>query len=321
MLVIGIDVSKDWLDVAELGTTTDTSRVPNTAAGIAALVTRLGARDLARIGVEATGAYHLPLLGALLEAHLPVSLLNPAQVKAYRQVRRGRNKTDRQDAILIAHFVQTHAATLRPASAATPQQARLRELVGYREGRVRERTRVLNQQEAARWSGSTAVQELLDTDLAHVEQQLARVEQAIASVLAELPEAAVLLRLTGVGPRVVAVVLAYLPVEVWGQVKAAAAYAGVHPAVAQSGRSSQSRLSKAGPPVLRRMLYLAALVAVRHDPELRRRYDALRARGKPPKVALCASMHAILRHMMGALKAFYRQQEQQPALPHDPLAA
>ncbi|MEX1158424.1 MAG: IS110 family transposase, partial [Thermomicrobiales bacterium] len=59
--------------------------------------------------------------------------------------------------------------------------------------------------------------------LAHVEQQLASVEQAIASGLAELPEAAVLLRLIGVGPRVVAVGLAYRPAEVWGQVKPAAA--------------------------------------------------------------------------------------------------
>ena len=326
MIIIGIDVSKDWLDIAELGATTQTNRVANTADGIAAFVTRLGALELTRIGLEATGAYHLPLLTALLEARLPVSLINPAQIKAYRQVRQGRNKPDRQDAILIARFTQTSAAELRLASAATPRQARLRELVGYREGRVRERTRLRNQQEAADWAGSAAVQTLLAADLAHVEQQLATVEQAIAAILAELPEAAVLLRFTGVGPRIVAVILAYLPVEVWGQVKRAAAYAGVHPRLAQSGRSSQSRLSKAGPPVLRRMLYLAALVAVRHDADLKRRYDALCARGKPPKVALCVIMHAILRHMMGALKDFYRQQSAQPAQldqqdQHEPLAA
>jgi transposase len=329
MTVIGIDVSKDWLDVADLGATTQTSRVANTADGIAAFVSRLGTLALTRIGLEATGAYHLPRLAALLAARLPVSLINPAQIKAYRQVRQRRNKTDRQDARLIAAFTQAYAAELRLASAATPQQARLRDLVGYREGRVRDRTRLRNQQEAADWAGSAAVQELLAADLAHVEEQLATVERAIAAILAELPEAAVLLRLTGVGPRVVAVILAYLPVEVWGQVKPAAAYAGVHPRLAQSGRTSQSRLSKAGPPVLRRMLYLAALVAIRHDPDLRRRYDALRARGKPPKLAVCVIMHALLRHMMGALKDFYRHQptqqtrqtQQAPPPRHEPLAA
>lgn len=308
MTIIGIDVSKDWLDVAYLGTTSSASRVANTPTGIATLVAHLGTLDLTRIGLEATGAYHRPLLAALQDAHLPVSLLNPAQVHAYRQVRAVRHKTDRQDARLIAHFTQTHAPALRLTPVTTPLQARLRALVTYREACVRERTRVLNQQEAARWSGSSEIQALLRTDLAHVTQQLATVERAIAEVLADLPEAAVLLRLTGVGPRVVAVVLAYLPVDLWGQVKPAAAYAGIHPRLEQSGRTSQSRLSKAGPPPLRRVLYLAALVACRHDPALRRRYEALCARGKPPKVARCAIMHALLRHMMGALKAFYRQQ-------------
>jgi len=321
MIVIGIDVSKDWLDVVSLGAATTTSRVANTADGIAAFVARLKTLDLTRIGLEATGAYHLPLLAALLEANLPVSLLNPAQVKAYRQVRLVRHKTDRQDALLIAHFTQTHAAELRLARPATPVQARLRALVTYREGRVRERTRIRNQQEAAQWSGSREVETFLATDLAHVEQQLAEVEQTIARVLAELPEATVLRQLIGVGPRVVAIVLAYLPVELWGQVKPAVAYAGLHPRLEQSGRSSQSQLSKAGPPPLRRVLYLAAMVAIRHDAELARRYDAFRARGKPPQVALCAIAHARFRHMMGTLRAFYRQQEAIPDPADVPLAA
>jgi transposase len=258
---------------------------------------------------------------AVLQARVPVSLLNPAQVKAYRQVRMVRQKTDRQDALLIAHVTQTHASVLRLARPATPVQARLRALVTYREGRVRERTRIRTQQEAADWSGSAEVQALLATDLAHVEQQLAEVENTIAAVVAELPEAAVLRQLTGIGPRVVAIVLAYLPVELWGQVKPAVAYAGLHPRLEQSGRSSQSQLSKAGPPPLRRALYLAAMVAVRHEAELGRRYDAFRTRGKPPKVALCAIAHALFRHMMGTLKAFYRQQDTLPAPADEPLAA
>ena len=321
MMTIGIDVSKDWLDIAERGTTTTTSRVPNTAEGIAAFVSRVQTHDLTRIGLEATGAYHLPLLGALLAAKLPVSLLNPAQIKAYRQVRGDQHKTDRQDAMLIAHFTQTYASELRPAHAATPAQARLRALVGYREGRVRERTRLCNQQEAAQWSDSPAVQALLAADLAHVEAQLAEVESAIADVLADLPEAAVLLQLTGVGSRVVAIVLAYLPVELWGQVKPAVAYAGLHPRLEQSGRTSHSRLSKAGPPPLRRALYMAAMVAIRHDADLGQRYDAFCARGKPKQVALVAIMHALFRHMMGILKAFYREQDTRATTEQPPLAA
>ncbi|HYI03411.1 MAG TPA: transposase, partial [Reyranella sp.] len=281
MTIIGIDVSKDWLDVAELDTATTTSRAANTADGIAALVTRLKTRAVTRIGLEATGAYHLPLLAAMLAAQLPVCLLNPAQIKAYRQ-----------DALLIAHYTQTHASELRPTRPTTDQQARLRELVGYWEGRVNERTRLLYQHDAACWAGCAAVQELLAADLAHVAQQLAAVEQTIATLLADLPEAAILQQIIGVGPRVAAIVLAYLQVELWGQVKTAAAYAGIHPRLEQWWRSSQRRLNTAGPPPLRLALYLAALVAIRHDAAIQQRYEHFLARGKAPKAALCAIGHA-----------------------------
>jgi transposase len=312
MTIIGIDVSKDWLDVAQLGATTTTSRVANTPEAVARFVTQIGTLEVDRIGLEATGAYHLPVLAALLAAKLPVSLINPAQIAAYRQVRLVRHKTDRQDALLIAHFTQTYAQELRLAHPATPVQAQVRELVGYREGRVKERTRLLNQQEAARWAGSATVQTLLAADLDHVEQQLAEVDHAIAALLAEVPEAAILQQVTGVGPRIAAIVLAYLPAALWGQVKPAVGYAGMYPRLVQSGRSSQSRLSKAGPPPLRRALYLAALVAVRHDPDIQQRYERFRARGKPPKEALCVIGHALLRHMMGAVKASYRQPDATP---------
>lgn len=309
MTIVGIDVSKAWLDVAILGETTQTSRVANTPDGIVDFVAHLTTLAPTRIGIEATGAYHLPLLAALVTTTLPVSLLNPAQVRAYRQVRAVRNKTDRQDALLIAHFTQTQLPDLHLTRPVTPLQARLRALVTYREGRVRERTRLRNQQEAARWAASAEVLTLLADDLEHVEAHLATVDRAIADVLAELPEAAVLRQLTGVGPQVVATVLAYLPVELWGQVKPAAAYAGVHPRQTQSGHASHSCLSKAGPPQMRRVLYLSAVVAIRHDDDLRRRYEALLARGKSPMAARCAIMHAQLRRMMGTLKAYYRQQQ------------
>jgi transposase len=298
MTIVGIDVSKAWLDVAIIGATTQTSRVANTAADLARFVEQLTTLAPTRIGIEATGVYHLPLLAALVSAALPVSLLNPAQVRAYRQMRAVRYKTDRQDALHLT----------RPV---TPLQARLRALVTYRDGRVRERTRLRNQQEAARWAASAEILALLADDLHHVEAQLATVNRAIADVLADLPEAAVLRQLSGVGPQVVATVLAYLPLELWGRVKPAAAYAGVHPRQTQSGHTRHSCLSKAGPPQVRRVLYLSALVAIRHDADVRQRYEALLARGKSPTAARCAIMHAQLRRMMGTLKAYYREQAAQ----------
>jgi transposase len=270
MRVVGIDVGKDSLDLAILdGSHVRTLRVANTPAGIAAAVTALAAAaPLRRVVLEATGAYHMPLLAALLAAHLPTSLVNPAQVAAFRRTLLVRNKTDRQDAILLARFAQTAAEQLRLTQPSAPLVGELRALVGYREQLVRERTRLLGQQEAANWQGNTQVQQWLAADLAQVEARLGQVEQHLTRLLADLPEAQVMLAMTGVGLRVAAAVLAYLPVGVWGDAKAAAC-AGVHPRQVQSGRTSHSRLSKTGSHQVRRSLDMAALVAIRHDARMR----------------------------------------------------
>jgi transposase len=310
MIVVGIDVGKDSLDVAIVDDQhVRTLRLANTPAGIAAAVSTLpAAGPLGRVALEATGAYHTPLLAALLAARLPTSLVNPAQVAAFRQTLLVRNKTDRQDAVLLARFAQTYHDDLRLTQPSAPLVAELRALVGYREQLVRERTRLIGQQEAAAWQGTAQVQQWLAADVAHTEARLAEVEQQLATVLAALPEAQVLLAMTGVGPRVAAAVLAYLPAAVWGQAKAAAACAGVHPRQAQSGRSSHSRLSKTGNRHLRRYLYMAALVAIQRDQAIRTYYDGLLARGKAKLVAVVAVMHKLLRQMMGRLRAFYQQQ-------------
>ena len=135
----------------------------------------------------------------------------------------------------------------------------------------------------------------------------AQVQQWLAADLAQV-EARVLLAMPGVGLRVAAAVLAYLPVGVWGQAKAAAACAGVHSRQVQSGRSSHSRMSKTPSHQLRRSMYMAALVAIRHDADLRAYDERLLGRGKAKLVAIVAVMHKLLRQMMGRLKAFYRSQ-------------
>jgi transposase len=157
----------------------------------------------------------------------------------------------------------------------------------------------------------------LADDLARVEERLAAVEAETDRLLDELPEAAALLAMPGVGRRVAAAVLAYLPRGVWGDAKAAAAYAGVHPRREQSGQRDASRLSKQGHAGLRRYLFVAAIVAVRHDPVLAAFHDRLRARGHAKRSAACAAMHKLLRRMMGRLRELHAAH----AAPPTPLAA
>jgi transposase len=314
-MFIGIDIGAAQLDVAASSpASTLPRRVANTPAGIATLTTALGAVAPELIVCEATGNYHQPLLAALLAADLPVAVVNPAAVAAFRQSRLGRHKTDRSDAALLARFAELHHAELRRAEPTEPARAELRALVGYRDDLIVRRTRLRNQRHAADWAGSVPVVAWLEDDLAELEGRVAEVEQAIRNLLATLPETAILTAQTGVGLLVAAAVLAYLPAGVLGHAKAAAAYAGLHPRQEQSGQRARSRLSKQGCPALRRYLHLAALSAIRFDPELRVWYQRLCARGKAPQSARCAVAHKLLRRLMGRLRA-WRQASHDTVLP------
>ena len=177
--------------------------------------------------------------------------------------------------------------------------------MGYREDLAQRERAILNRLEAARWAGSAEVIPL-QRKLACVEG----VEGRIQALLAALPEAEVLMGLPGVGPQVAAVP-ALLPPHLWGRAKAAASYAGLIPEREESGKSvERSRLSRKGPPLLRRKLFMGALVAVRHDPEMGAFYRLL-SRGKRKKQALVAVAHKLLRRMMGRLREYYAGQSLQ----------
>jgi transposase len=315
MVTVGIDVSKQRLDVAQLdpGAARPVRwACANDAAAISELCTRLVAAEVTLVALEATGPYHAPLLVALLAAQLPVTLLNPLQIKAFRQTMGQRNKTDRADALLIARFAQLHHASLRRVHPAAPRQRALRDLVRYRADLLTRRTALGNQQAAATLQGQAEIVPFLAADLAQLADRLAAVETRIQTLLEAIPEAAVLRANRGLGWRTVAVVLAELPCALWGDAKAAAAYAGVHPAQVQSGTRQTSRMSKHGNAQLRQALYCAAVPGLRWNATLQTAFNGMVARGKPKMVALGAMMHKLLRIMMGTLRAWYRAHDTTP---------
>jgi transposase len=312
MSFVGIDISKSTLEWALVATAEGDvlaeGSVANTEAGSRQLVTRLPAYEPTLIVIEATGAYHRPVLSALVGADLPVTLVNPLQIVGFRQVRLGRAKTDRQDARLLARFGATYATELQTYAVPSRLQAQIRAWVRYRETLVREQTRLAGQREANHWQGDAQVGQWLADDKQTVDAKLAVVDAALANVRNQIPEAAVVLAIKGVGPVVTAAVLGALPVALWGDAKKASAYFGLVPKLNQSGRRSQSRMSKAGPGDVRRVLWLAARSAIDHDPAIRAWYDGLLARGKTKQLAHCAVMNTLVRHMMGRLKAWQTDQ-------------
>jgi transposase len=254
---VGIDVSKAHLDLASVthapgGPPAPAAgrprRLPNTTAGIAEVGRQVQAWQPTLVVLEATGAYHVAVLQALAAVAVPVALANPAQVKAFRQVTLGRNKTDRLDAVLLARFAASQGASLRHYAAPPAVQQELRELLGYREQLVKQRTALRNTREAHAHAGvSATVADWATADLAQLDARVREVDAAVRQVLGTLPQAQVLRQaVKGAGPLVVAAVLAYLPVAVWGRAKAAAACAGLHPAGADSGQTTRAQLSRAG---------------------------------------------------------------------------
>jgi transposase len=268
-MLLGIDVSRWHLDsAAPIAAPSLPRRVANSDDGIATLIPALTALAPTLLVLEATGTSPHPLLAALLLAEAPVSVVNPAQIAAFRQSRLGRHTTDRADALLLARCAALHQAELRLARPDVPDLARLRHLVGYRDDLVADATRLRNRLEAAGWAAAREVVTWLEAELAQVVARRQAVERASAALLATRPETAVLPAQVGVGTLVAAAVLASLPAGVLGHPQAAAASAGLHPRQEQSGQRRPSHLSKQGCPALRRYLSLAALAAVQHDPEL-----------------------------------------------------
>ena len=243
MLCAGIDVSKPHLDLALVSTTAKPTRLrfPNTPEGREALLAALRLHHPQAIAMEPTGPYHLPLLKLLQAAHLPVGLVHPAQAKALRVGMGHRNKGDRTDALALARIALSWPEALQMVEGQL-------ETLG---------------------EGKGAVEAWLKEDLERLKGKLKEVEARVEALLSLVEEAQVLLQEPGAGLWVVAAVLAYLPPGVWGKAKAAAAYAGLHPANRESGTSVRgSRLSRRGPGVLRRYLYMGAMVGRRWNGEL-----------------------------------------------------
>jgi transposase len=288
---IGIDVAKGWLDVADAGEE-QPWRVANDAAGIATLVETLAVQAPQLIVLEPTGGLETAVVAALLEAGLPVAVVNPAQVRAFGHAGGQRAKTDVLDARLLARFAQRMQPPARPLPDATTQE--LRAILARRRPLREMHTAELNRR-------PTTVPSLLpglEAHLAVLELQLAELDAALERLIAASPawrvKEQLLCSIPGIGPVVARTLLAHLPELGTLTRQEAAALVGVAPLNHDSGRTQRPRSIGGGRGGVRAMLYMAALTAARCDPTMRAYYERLAQQGKPPKVALVACMHKLL---------------------------
>lgn len=287
--IIGIDVSRDWLDLHCLPDG-KRLRLPNTHEGHEQLAQL--ARDVNGLACfEATGGQEWRLWVALEAAGVVTRQLSPAQVKAFAVSRGTRAKTDRIDAELIARFM-----AFRPdAGRGLPHEKlrRLRALASKRGQLVETRKRLLMQIKAQCKLGTADIFEEMDTALKDLlDQQIAGLEAQIEKTIAsdeDLSVTACILRsVPGIGPVASTMLIAEMP-EL-GQItgKQAAALTGLAPIAHDSGAMHGKRAIGGGRRALRHVMFQAALVASHHNPMLKHFADRLRAAGKPHKVIITA---------------------------------
>lgn len=306
---LGIDISKLKFDVCLIR---DAGKLrhkvfPNTAAGYAQLSAWLEKHQagITHACLEATGTYSEALATYLHEAGHTVSVVNPAQIKAYAQSRLSRAKTDKADATLIAQFCSERRP---PAWAPLRREVReLQALVRRLDSLVEMRQMEANRLEVA---ATAAVKESLAEHLAYLDEEIARTEGLIRSSIDTHPglraQRDLLVSIPGIGETTAAKLLGeIMDVKLYAGARQLAAYSGLAPRLHESGSSvrRKARLSKAGAPRLRKALYFPAVVAIRHNPYIKDLSERLKARGKCPMQVIGAAMRKLIHIAYGVLKS------------------
>ena len=298
-LWIGIDVSSRVLDVS-LGSRGEVFQVANSPAGFRTLLARLRRQRCVGVICEATGSYHHALAIAVWNAGLPLTIVNPAWIKAWRGHQGKLAKTDRADAQLLAEYGEYH---LPSPSRITPQHERdLKALLSARDDLVKARTAERNR---LRVVAHAVVRESHQRLIRLMSAECTRLEDEIDAVIASCPELTARRRtlrsMPGVGPIISATLLASLPELGSLNRREITALAGLAPIANDSGTISGKRWVHRGRSDIRRLMYLASSLG-RHDPALQSRHLRLRAKGKPPKVVITA----VARWMLTILNVMLR---------------
>lgn len=289
---VGIDVSKDWLDVAVCGQP-EVVRVSNDVSAITGLVEQLCECWPERVVLESTGGWERSLVRALCEHALPVVVINPRQVREFARATGRLAKTDRIDAQVLARF----ASVLKPEPRKMKDEAES-ELTALVRRRQQVRELLTMEQNRKRLAPTATVLASLKRTIGNLKQELAELDAAIDQMVKTSPAWRAGSRLyqsvPGVGPRLAATLLAELPELGRLNRKEVAALIGVAPLNWDSGIFRGKRAIWGGRSQVRGPLYMAALVASNHNPVLRPFYQRLLGSGKAKKVALVACMRKLL---------------------------
>lgn len=299
-IIVGIDVSKNRLDVA-VRPSGEAFVVERNAAGLEDLAARLHKLSPGVVALEASGGFETIAAAALASAGLPVAIVNPAQIRSFAKAIGQRAKTDPIDAAVIAHFAE--ATHLEPRALPDEATRLLADLVTRRrqiiEMMVAERQREKRVTVLRLKKSIGRLIKALEKELASVDTDI---DDAVRGSPAWREKEDLLASVPGIGPIIARTLIAELP-EL-GQLggKQIAALAGLAPFTRESGQWRGRSFIGGGRPAVRAALYMGALVAKQFNPVLKAFFDRLVAAGKPKMVALIA----VARKLLTILNAILR---------------
>lgn len=298
-IVIGIDVSKDRLDVC-VGPEGEALVFDRDGAGIEALTERLAALSPDLVAVEATGGFETVVAASLGAAGLPVVVVNPAQVRAFAQAMGKRAKTDPIDAAVIAHFAAATRPQVRPLPDADTRM--LADLVARRRQIIQMIVAEKQREQRASRSMKKSIARLLKALQAELSAVDTDIDDAVRGSSAWREKEDLLASVPGIGPVIARTLIAELPELGTLDRRQAAALAGLAPWTRQSGQWRGKSFIGGGRAAVRTALFQGALVAKRHNPVLRRFHQRLIDAGKPKLVAIIA----VARKLLTILNAILR---------------
>jgi transposase len=302
-IYVGIDVSKDRLDV-HVRPSAEAFAVTRDGKGLNELIERLRSLAPTLVVVEATGGFETIVAAAIAGAHLPLAVVNPAQVRHFAQAVGKRAKTDPIDAGIIARF----AEAVKPEPRELPDEAArlLAELVGRRAQVIE---MLVAERQRDKRATATRVRKSIARHIAALEKELPEIDRDIDTMVRGSPvwraKEDLLVTVPGVGNTLARTFLAAIPELGRLTRRQIASLVGVAPFTRQSGQWKGKSMIAGGRAIARSGVFLAALSAIRCNAPLRAFYQRLLLRGKAKMVALIA----VARKLLTILNAMLRDKK------------
>jgi transposase len=302
---VGVDVAKDKFDIAySIKDKYQHKCFSNTKKGRQEFLEWLEKNIQSPwVCMEATGHYSELIADYLAENNIRVSIVNPLQIKSFSRVKLSRNKNDIVDAQIIAEYCEKmQPRTFTPRSSSQKELKDLIKLLDMLKGQLVQ----LNNQLSS--TQGNLAKKSLQKIVKELEKKIKCIENQVTDLVNEndnlSKKMSLITSIKGVGNITTYKILAHIPdIHIFKNAKQFAAYLGVSPKQHQSGNfQGKTTISRIGDPRLRKAIYMAALVAKRHNNALQPFVKRLELKGKPPKSIICAVMRKLVHLVFGILK-------------------